>query len=96
MRCRCVGARQSQLRRKFDGGFVADRDVVKAQSGTALRGTKKHYFYQYVGRGERIRTFDPLHPMQVRYQAALRPDRTVIIATYASLQLTIEHRHDAF
>ena len=27
------------------------------------------------GRGERIRTFDPLHPMQVRYQAALRPDR---------------------
>ena len=26
------------------------------------------------GRGERIRTFDPLHPMQVRYQAAPRPD----------------------
>jgi hypothetical protein len=23
-----------------------------------------------VGRCERIRTFDPLHPMQVRYQAA--------------------------
>ena len=31
------------------------------------------------GRGEKIRTSDPLHPMQVRYQAALRPDRTVII-----------------
>ena len=28
-----------------------------------------------VGRGEMIRTSDPLHPMQVRYQAALRPDR---------------------
>ena len=28
------------------------------------------------GRGEKIRTSDPLHPMQVRYQAALRPDRT--------------------
>ena len=28
---------------------------------------------RYVGRGERIRTSDPLHPMQVRYQAALRP-----------------------
>jgi hypothetical protein len=28
-----------------------------------------------IGRGERIRTSDPLHPMQVRYQAALRPDR---------------------
>src|SRR5438309_1788748 len=32
--------------------------------------------YLINGRGERIRTFDPLHPMQVRYQAALRPDRT--------------------
>jgi hypothetical protein len=32
------------------------------------------------GRGEKIRTSDPLHPMQVRYQAALRPDRTAIIA----------------
>ena len=28
----------------------------------------------YCGRGEKIRTSDPLHPMQVRYQAALRPD----------------------
>jgi hypothetical protein len=27
-----------------------------------------------VGRGGGIRTRDPLHPMQVRYQAALRPD----------------------
>ena len=26
------------------------------------------------GRGERIRTFDPLFPKQMRYQAALRPD----------------------
>ena len=26
------------------------------------------------GRGGGIRTRDPLHPMQVRYQAALRPD----------------------
>ena len=32
------------------------------------------------GRGGGIRTRDPLHPMQVRYQAALRPDsRTVIL-----------------
>ena len=28
-----------------------------------------------IGRGERIRTFDLLNPIQVRYQAALRPDR---------------------
>ena len=32
------------------------------------------------GRGEKIRTSDPLHPMQVRYQAALRPDVAAIIS----------------
>ena len=30
------------------------------------------------GRGERIRTFDPLVPNQMRYQAALRPDSQVL------------------
>ena len=33
-----------------------------------------------IGRDGVIRTLDPLHPMQVRYQAALRPDKPVIIA----------------
>jgi hypothetical protein len=28
----------------------------------------------FIGRDGVIRTLDPLHPMQVRYQAALRPD----------------------
>ena len=32
------------------------------------------------GRSERIRTSDPLHPMQVRYQTAPRSDRERIIA----------------
>ena len=32
------------------------------------------------GRGERIRTFDPLVPNQMRYQAALRPDFNIVIA----------------
>ena len=32
-----------------------------------------------IGRGGGIRTRDPLHPMQVRYQAALRPDNPRII-----------------
>ena len=32
------------------------------------------------GRRERIRTFDPLHPMQVRYQAAPHADEPLIIA----------------
>lgn len=33
------------------------------------------------GRGERIRTFDPLLPKQLRYQAALHPDEAVIVAS---------------
>ena len=32
-------------------------------------------FVALVGRCERIRTFDPLHPMQVRYQAAPHTER---------------------
>ena len=32
-------------------------------------------FVSTFGRCERIRTFDPLHPMQVRYQAAPHTDR---------------------
>ncbi len=34
---------------------------------------------EFIGRGERIRTFDPLVPNQMRYQAALRPDKRVTI-----------------
>ncbi len=41
----------------------------------------------YIGRAERIRTSDPLLPKQVRYQAALQPDRDGRdIATCADLQ----------
>ena len=38
-----------------------------------------------IGRGGGIRTRDPLHPMQVRYQAALRPDEPRIIPSVASI-----------
>ena len=38
---------------------------------------KISFFYLF-GRGERIRTSDPLHPMQVRYQAALRPETGIL------------------
>src|SRR5512145_725622 len=39
------------------------------------------------GRGGGIRTRDPLHPMQVRYQAALRPEgRDYIRATLVAAQ----------
>ena len=30
-----------------------------------------------IGRGGEIRTHDPLHPKQVRSQAAIRPDRVL-------------------
>jgi hypothetical protein len=33
------------------------------------------------GRGERIRTFDLLNPIQVRYQTALRPDPAQVYRT---------------
>jgi hypothetical protein len=36
-------------------------------------------FIVFSGRDGVIRTLDPLHPMQVRYQAALRPDWRKII-----------------
>src|SRR5277367_3033091 len=42
-----------------------------------------------IGRGDKIRTCDPLHPMQVRYQAAPRPDRSQMIA-----QLGFEDRSE--
>ena len=35
---------------------------------------KLAYLINSIGRGERIRTSDHVHPMHVRYQAALRPD----------------------
>ncbi len=41
------------------------RKVGRLQSGNLLNLN---------GRGGGIRTRDPLHPMQVRYQAAPRPD----------------------
>ena len=45
------------------------------------------------GRGERIRTSDPLRPRQVRYQAALRPDYSDYNNACAAL-LPMSHRTD--
>ncbi len=41
-------------------------------------------FLGFFGRDGVIRTLDPLHPMQVRYQAALRPDCTSKLSGCAS------------
>ena len=46
---------------------MSDLVKNKKKSREFLRGSF------LVGRGERIRTSDPQHPMLVRYQAALRP-----------------------
>ena len=40
------------------------------------------FYWEFFGRDGVIRTLDPLHPMQVRYQAALRPDEPAIIAEW--------------
>jgi hypothetical protein len=46
---------------------------TEMKKGLAKRGL--FYFY---GRGDRIRTYDPLVPNQMRYQAALRPDSNIV------------------
>ena len=45
-------------------------------------GAKGHNPFEKSGRRGGIRTRDPLHPMQVRYQAALHADKRAIIAGY--------------
>ena len=55
---------------------VSSRSTNKKAGSTLLRETRHLQPHQSeIGRGEVIRTLDPLHPMQVRYQAAPRPDR---------------------
>src|SRR5947208_2286980 len=48
-----------------------------------------------IGRGGRIRTGDPLRPRQVRYQAALRPDSTIIPHAQSALPLTETHTNSS-
>ena len=45
------------------------RPLIKSESG----------LFSINGRGEKIRTSDPHNPIVVRYQAALRPDRTCFV-----------------
>jgi hypothetical protein len=54
-------------------------DGAAQEDGSAPRKEKGQFrrtglFPESIGRGGGIRTRDPLHPMQVRYQAAPRPD----------------------
>jgi hypothetical protein len=47
----------------------------KIDTGADLQASQNRYILLILnGRGERIRTSDPLVPNQVRYQTALRPE----------------------
>ncbi|CAI8849409.1 protein of unknown function [Methylococcus capsulatus] len=48
--------------------------VTRAIKKAAGEITQAAFLILGIGRGERIRTSDHLHPIQVRYQAALRPE----------------------
>ena len=68
------------------------QSLCQRQSYGHRTGTSGHHFLDkekglaranvltliFAGRDGVIRTLDPLHPMQVRYQAALRPDGGII------------------
>src|SRR5690606_36063518 len=64
---------------------IADQDERPAHAGRVTHRELKKWRLQVapepppLGRGERIRTFDPLTPSQVRYQTALRPERAPYI-----------------
>ena len=42
------------------------------------KGLDKRGLFYFYGRGDRIRTYDPLVPNQMRYQAALRPEAAIV------------------
>ena len=50
---------------------------------------------EIIGRGDRIRTYDPLRPRQVRYQAALRPDITAVVILNYDCEVTNSRRFRA-
>ena len=57
--------------KNWQGGIVAR---IGLQKGIKKADPKRYPFlFFYIGRDERIRTSDILHPMQALYQAELRP-----------------------
>jgi hypothetical protein len=66
------------------GGVFATKPSVQGEQRDWSTQTRAGNYSLRIGRGDKIRTCDPLHPMQVRYQAAPRPDRKRIIAHMGS------------
>src|SRR6188508_3004431 len=66
----------------FGPPLVGFRGVLRGIEGNRARNSNRPeslnsgllIFLGVIGRGDWIRTSDPLRPRQVRYQAALRPD----------------------
>ena len=62
-------------------GYRKKTVLAIASSGRYLLHRKKEASqlpFNHLGRGEKLRTSAPLHPMQVRYQAALRPEHRAL------------------
>ena len=59
--------------------------LSKNKKALQLKSCEVFYF---IGRNGGIRTRDPLHPMQVRYQAALRSERGRLYRFFAVKQST--------
>ena len=55
----------------------AHQDEARIHAPTNVSRLSINVKIDLIGRDGVIRTHDPLHPMQVRYQAALRPDSQI-------------------
>jgi hypothetical protein len=74
--CRSLSQESSwELRTGIPLGIpLGEKSGWEKTNGLAAEAAKPLIYNEKNGRDGGIRTRDPLHPMQVRYQAALRPD----------------------
>src|SRR3989337_3699992 len=66
-------------KRIFPSVVSAVKSGATSPMRIAIRASMADGSGKGLGRGGEIRTRDHLHPMQVRYQAALRPERSNLI-----------------
>ena len=69
----------------LSGNFILEHGCYRRRN--CWHGTPVAPGNSKSGRGDRIRTCDPLRPRQVRYQAALRPDPTVRTLRVSSISV---------
>ena len=73
----------SEILSKSKLSRIAGVRVAGARRRSPERSRRSFFLREGNGRGDWIRTSDPLRPRQVRYQAALRPDNTIIAEPFA-------------